>query len=122
MNEYTPDRWVMIKITSDKLFKDLGSIFKNYERIEAVDGNTLSIQDNNNLTLKCIFLTVSKESTSSISSCQSSIRLSRDLSLKKLNLSVFSTYFSYLFIALGTTLILTGIGNWKLGIGLLLVA
>ncbi len=30
----------------------------------------------------------------------------------KLNLSVFSTYFSYLFIALGTTLILTGIGNW----------
>jgi lycopene cyclase domain-containing protein len=30
----------------------------------------------------------------------------------KLNLSVFSNYFSYLFIAFGTTLILTGIGNW----------
>ena len=44
----------LVKI--DKLFKDLGGIFKNYERIEAIDGNTLSIQDNNNLTLKSKYL------------------------------------------------------------------
>jgi len=39
----------------DKLFKELGGIFKKYEKIEAVDGNTLSIDDNN-LTLKTKYL------------------------------------------------------------------
>jgi GR25 family glycosyltransferase involved in LPS biosynthesis len=38
------------------LFKELGGIFNNYERIEAVDGNNLSIIENNNLTLKTKYL------------------------------------------------------------------
>lgn len=40
----------------DKLFKKIGGIFPNYVKVEAVDGNTLSIQDNNNLTLKSKYL------------------------------------------------------------------
>jgi GR25 family glycosyltransferase involved in LPS biosynthesis len=40
----------LIKI--DKLFKDLGGIFKDYERIEAIDGNTISVKENNDLSFK----------------------------------------------------------------------
>jgi GR25 family glycosyltransferase involved in LPS biosynthesis len=40
----------------DKLLKNLGGIFANYETIEAVDGNTLSVQDNDYLTLKSKYL------------------------------------------------------------------
>jgi GR25 family glycosyltransferase involved in LPS biosynthesis len=39
----------------EKLFNELGGIFHNYERFDAVDGNTLSLKDNN-LTLKTKYL------------------------------------------------------------------